>query len=65
MSNDNKVILEVRDHIAWVYLNRPEKLNGLDMDMFNGLVAAAKKFAKIAAYEQSYWHRRASHFLRA
>ena len=46
MSDHNKVLVEVQDHIAWVYLNRPEKLNGLDLDMFHGLVAAAKKIRK-------------------
>lgn len=37
-----RVTVERRDGIAWVTLNRADKLNGLDWDMLNGLVAAAK-----------------------
>ncbi|MEK9712726.1 MAG: crotonase/enoyl-CoA hydratase family protein, partial [Thalassolituus sp.] len=46
MSENQRILLEVRDNIAWVYLNRPEKLNGLDMPMFTEMVATAKKIRK-------------------
>ena len=46
MSESPRIITEVKDKIAWVYLNRPEKLNGLDMRMFKEMVAAAKKIRK-------------------
>jgi enoyl-CoA hydratase/carnithine racemase len=41
-----RITCEIRDGIAWVALNRPEKLNGLDMGMFNEMVATAKKLRK-------------------
>ena len=37
----NRVQLEVRGPIAYVSLARPDKLNGLDWDMLQGLVSAA------------------------
>jgi len=46
MSENERILLEIRDNIAWVYLNRPEKLNGLDMPMFTEMVATAKKIRK-------------------
>ncbi|MCP4133230.1 MAG: crotonase/enoyl-CoA hydratase family protein [bacterium] len=46
MSESPRILIEVKDHIAWVYLNRPEKLNGLDMPMFKQMVATAKKIRK-------------------
>lgn len=46
MSSDNRIVYEVRDHIAYVWMNRPEKLNGLDMPMFEQMVATAKKIRK-------------------
>ncbi|MGN6607564.1 MAG: crotonase/enoyl-CoA hydratase family protein [Jatrophihabitans sp.] len=42
MSSD-RVLVDVRDQIAYVTLNRPDKLNGLDFPMFHALVAAAKR----------------------
>lgn len=42
----NRVLYEVKEHIAYVWLNRPEKLNGLDMPMFHEVVATAKKIRK-------------------
>lgn len=46
MSKESRVTLEVKDRIAWVYLNRPEKHNGLDLPMFHGLIGAAKAVRK-------------------
>jgi len=44
--SSNRVILSVKDKIAYVSLNRPEKHNGLDMQMFQELIAAAKTIRK-------------------
>ncbi len=41
-----RILLEVKDSIAYVSLNRPEKHNGLDMQMFLDLVATAKTIRK-------------------
>ncbi|MDF1763087.1 MAG: crotonase/enoyl-CoA hydratase family protein [Oleibacter sp.] len=41
-----RVLCEVRDAIAWVTLNRPEKHNGLDMKMFYQMTATAKRIRK-------------------
>lgn len=40
---DERVRLEVREHIAYVTMNRPDKMNGLDFPMFDALVATAKR----------------------
>lgn len=42
----NRVRLEVRDEVAYVTLARAEKYNGLDLDMLEGLVAAARSIRK-------------------
>jgi len=39
---NERVHLEIRQGIAWVRLSRPEKFNGLDWDMLQGLVGAAR-----------------------
>lgn len=39
---DPRVQWTVKDHIAHVWLNRADKLNGLDLAMFKDMVAAAK-----------------------
>jgi enoyl-CoA hydratase/carnithine racemase len=39
---NGRVRLEVKDGIAWVRLSRPEKFNGLDWDLLQGLVGAAR-----------------------
>ena len=44
--SDARVLCEVKDHIAYVWLNRPEKLNGLDLAMFQQMVATAKQIRK-------------------
>jgi len=41
-----RVLCEVRNHIAYVVMNRPQKLNGLDMAMFTEMIATAKKIRK-------------------
>jgi enoyl-CoA hydratase/carnithine racemase len=41
-----RVVVEVQGHVAHVQLNRPDKKNGLDAEMFDGLVAAGKKLAR-------------------
>ena len=46
MTDKPRVLLEVKDHIAYVTLNREEKLNGLDMPMFRQMIAMAKKIRK-------------------
>jgi len=40
------VTLEVKDHIAWVTLNRPEKHNALNMDMFKGIDKVSKRLLR-------------------
>ena len=44
--SETRVLCEIKDHIAYVWLNRPEKLNGLDMPMFKQVVATAKQLRK-------------------
>ena len=39
----DRVSLEFRQHIAVVSLNRPDKYNGLDLDMMQGLLEAARR----------------------
>jgi len=41
-ATDERVTVDIRDHIAYVRLNRPDKLNGLDFPMLEQLVAAAR-----------------------
>ena len=41
----DRVLLEVRDRVAYVTLNRPDKYNGLDLPMLHGLVDAAARVA--------------------
>ena len=43
---DSCILLNVKNSIAYVSLNRPEKHNGLDKHMFLDLVAAAKTIRK-------------------
>lgn len=44
-----RVNVLIKDNIAWVRLNRPDKHNGLDEAMFHGLIASAKKLRKCRA----------------
>lgn len=46
MSATARVLLEVKNQIAYVSLNRPDKHNGLDRQMFIELVATAKQIRK-------------------
>jgi enoyl-CoA hydratase/carnithine racemase len=39
----DRVLLEVRDRVAYVTLNRADKYNGLDLPMLRGLVAVARR----------------------
>ena len=41
-----RVSIDVKDGIATVTMNRPDKLNGLDYEMFVGLVDAAKRIGR-------------------
>jgi len=41
----DRVLLDVRDEVAYVTLNRPDKYNGLDMAMFRALVDTAATIA--------------------
>lgn len=43
---DKRVKFEIRDEIAHVTLSRPDKLNALDMPMFEAIVKAAKRIRK-------------------
>jgi enoyl-CoA hydratase/carnithine racemase len=40
---EQRVAIEVSDHVAVVTLSRPEKHNALDLPMFEGIVAAAER----------------------
>jgi enoyl-CoA hydratase/carnithine racemase len=40
-----RVTLEIRDHVAIVTLNRPEKMNAVDIAMFDALIDTAEKIA--------------------
>lgn len=44
--SEARVLLEIKNKIAYVSLNRPEKHNGLDMAMFNEMIAMAKRIRK-------------------
>lgn len=46
MSNFNKVLLDVKDQIAFVTLNRPEKHNALDAELMHDLLRIAKEIKK-------------------
>lgn len=41
-----RVLLDIRNDIAYVTLNRPDKHNGLDMDLFHGLTRVARQLKK-------------------
>ncbi|MCP5162547.1 MAG: crotonase/enoyl-CoA hydratase family protein [Hahellaceae bacterium] len=41
-----RITLEIKDSIAFVTLNRPEKLNALDMAMFEGITKTIKTLSK-------------------
>ena len=37
-----RVLIDIKDHVAHVRLNRPDKMNALDDAMFEGIVAAGE-----------------------
>ncbi len=43
---NNRITISIKDHVADVRFNRPEKMNALDMDMFDAIVEAAEKLTK-------------------
>jgi len=43
---EERVKLEVRDHIAFVTLNRPDKMNALDEAMFQAIIQTGEKVEK-------------------
>ncbi len=40
-----RVLVNIIDHVAHVRLNRPDKRNGLDLPMFEGIIAAGEQVA--------------------
>ena len=54
--SEARVLLEVKNKIAYVSLNRPEKHNGLDMAMFKEMIATAKKIRKNRAIRAVIMH---------
>jgi enoyl-CoA hydratase/carnithine racemase len=42
---DQRVRIEIADHVAVVTLNRPEKHNALDIEMFDAIIAAIDRLA--------------------
>src|ERR1700719_1960027 len=40
---EQRVQVEIQDHVATVTLSRPEKHNALDIPMFDGILAAAEQ----------------------
>ncbi len=45
MTTSDRVLVTIEQHVAHVRLNRPEKRNGLDLAMFEGIVAAGDRLA--------------------
>ena len=41
-----RVLTEIDGHVAYVWLNRPDKLNGVDLDMLQGLLDAAAEIGR-------------------
>ncbi len=46
MQKENRVSLRLENQVALVELNRPEKHNALDLEMFHAIVAVQKKLAR-------------------
>ena len=46
MSDTDRVVLEVRNQVAYVSLNRPDKHNGLDERMMRAIISAARTIRK-------------------
>ena len=45
MTLNDRLEITIEDHVAEVVLNRPDKMNALDMDMFYALDEAARSLA--------------------
>lgn len=45
MAEPDRVVVEISEHVAHVRLNRPHKRNGIDVAMFEALVAAGDRLA--------------------
>lgn len=43
---ENRVTIEIANHVAVVTLNRPDKMNALDIPMFRGIIEAAELVEK-------------------
>lgn len=41
--SEQRVIIDIQDHVAHVKLNRPDKMNALDDAMFEGIIAAGEQ----------------------
>jgi len=46
---NNRITIEVENHVAIVKLNRAEKMNALDLPMFNAIIDTAEKLVKETA----------------
>ena len=44
-SDPERVVVEISEHVAHVRLNRPDKRNGVDLPMFEALVAMGSRLA--------------------
>lgn len=42
---NQRVTIEIKDHVAVAKLNRPEKMNALDIPMFHGIIEAGESLA--------------------
>lgn len=51
-----RVIVDIRDDLAFVTLNRPDKLNGLDLAMFDALVRAARRLRRMRSVRAVILH---------
>lgn len=58
----NRVVVDVVDHVASVRLNRPEKQNALDFDMFEALSAAGRALKSDATVRAVVLHAEGEHF---
>ena len=45
----NRVTIEIKDHVAVVTLNRPNKMNALDIPMFDAIIAAGEALTENAS----------------
>lgn len=59
---NERVTIDVEDHVASVKLSRPEKQNALDMSMFEGLTAAARSLQTRSDVRVVILHGQGDHF---